>query len=120
VTNGVRRIEAITGLQALDYIRDLKNQVTNVVDSIKCNENDILIKLSILKENIKNYENETLLLQNKLANYKFDELKRQACPISNSGIQCVAAIIQDSNLKETDFLVNQNILVDLKKLESLL
>ncbi|MFN5032412.1 MAG: glycosyltransferase [Flavobacteriia bacterium] len=41
------------------------------------------------------------------------------CPAVDDSITALIGI-QGSNLKETDFLVNQNILVDLKKLESLL
>lgn len=106
VTSGVRRIEAITGLNSLDYIRRIKERISETAENLKCAENDVLSKILLLKENLKVSENTIEQLQSKLANYKVDELLKSAQVIGNN-VKVVSIIIENSNLKELEMLCDK-------------
>ena len=53
VASGVRRIEAVTGTNALNYVQDLQDQISGIAKTLKVGASDIPVRLSKLMENLK-------------------------------------------------------------------
>ncbi|MBV4429863.1 alanine--tRNA ligase [Clostridium tyrobutyricum] len=67
VASGIRRIEAVTGKYALEYIEAKSDILKNIADKFKCSEKEILHKLDILMEEQKHRQIEIEQLKSKLA-----------------------------------------------------
>lgn len=106
VTSGVRRIEGVTGLNSLEYLKKLKTQIMDTAENLKCAENEIQNKIHSWKENLKETENKIIQLQSKLANFKMDELFLSAKLLAE-GIKVISHVLQDSNLKEMEMLCDK-------------
>ena len=74
VAAGVRRIEAITGVQSIKYIEEKNNLLKDISIILKCSEKDIINKLQIQIDELKDKEKEIILLQGKLANSFVDDM----------------------------------------------
>jgi len=53
VASGVRRIEAVTGAHALNYVRNLQDQITGIAKTLKVGVSDIPVRIAKLMENLK-------------------------------------------------------------------
>jgi alanyl-tRNA synthetase len=53
VASGVRRIEAVTGAQALDYVRNLQDQISGIAKTLKVGASDVPARIAKLMENLK-------------------------------------------------------------------
>ncbi|MFH0986307.1 MAG: alanine--tRNA ligase [Candidatus Omnitrophota bacterium] len=53
VASGVRRIEAVTGTQALNYVRDLQDQIAGISRTLKVGAADIPARIAKLMESLK-------------------------------------------------------------------
>lgn len=53
VASGVRRIEAVTGTQALNYVRDLQDQISGISKTLKVGATDIPARITKLMESLK-------------------------------------------------------------------
>ena len=62
VSAGVRRIEAVCGLSAINYVENLKKDMEEIQTELKTK--DIKTAILKLKDNIKNLKNEITILQN--------------------------------------------------------
>jgi alanyl-tRNA synthetase len=67
IAAGVRRIEAATGLNALDYVRKLEGTVKNAAKLVKAGSNDLPEKIERLLEDTKKLEKELADTKRKLA-----------------------------------------------------
>ncbi len=105
VTSGVRRIEAVTGLNSLEYLKKLKAQIVETAENLKCAENDIQVKIHSLKEGMKNSEHIIEKLQSKLANYKVEELFSAVKIIAD--VKIISKVLEYSNLKEMEILCDK-------------
>ena len=74
VAAGVRRIEAITGINSIEFLEDKGNQLKNIASTLKCLEKDIINKLQIQLVELKDKEKEIVLLKSKLASSSVDEM----------------------------------------------
>ena len=89
VAAGVRRIEAITGQNALVYLQDLERTVQQAAGSFKVPVADLQPRISLALEQVKALEKEVTALKGKLAAAQSDELLKQAVDIN--GIQLLVA-----------------------------
>ncbi len=89
VAAGVRRIEAITGQNALVYLQDLERTVQQAAGSFKVPVADLQPRISLALEQVKALEKEVSALKGKLAAAQSDELLKQAVDIN--GIQLLVA-----------------------------
>ena len=67
ISNGVRRIEALTGLEALNYVNNKIDIVDTISNSFKISNDDIL-------EKIKNLVNENKEFKKQISNYEKDKI----------------------------------------------
>ncbi|MFW5998184.1 MAG: alanine--tRNA ligase [Halanaerobiaceae bacterium] len=77
VASGTRRIEAITGYKALDYINEKEQIIGDIAEKLSTDQENILQRLSNLLDEKKELEREIRSLKDRLSNYKLQELKNE-------------------------------------------
>lgn len=74
IAAGVRRIEAVTGISAYSYVKNMETQVAEISGILKSNKKDVINKLqSVLDEN-KSLEKEIEKLKSDLTISKLDDI----------------------------------------------
>ncbi len=102
VAAGVRRIEAVTGVNALMWVDQQQSQLNQVADAMKVQPNEAAVRISQIMDGVKALEKELAQLKSKLASSQGDELLNQAQDIK--GVKVLAAKLEgaDANaLRET-------------------
>ena len=74
VAAGIRRIEAVTGLNAIKYMEEKQRLLKEACLALKCTEKDILKKIASQGNEIKEKEKEIIELKGKLASGVEDEI----------------------------------------------
>ncbi len=97
ISSGVRRVEAITGNTALQYLQKLDSLVQEISVSLRSTPNESLERISQLQTQVKDLEKEISALKGKLVSSKGDELINQAVEIS--GIQVLAVRLDGVDAK---------------------
>jgi alanyl-tRNA synthetase len=97
VAAGVRRIEAVTGQGALNYIEQNEQQMDNTALLLKANRDSMFDKVSALVERSKKLEKELEQLKGKLANAQGSELTDSAIEIN--GLKVLAAKLEGVDAK---------------------
>jgi alanyl-tRNA synthetase len=67
IAAGVRRIEAVTGRGALDYVRSLEQEISSVCERLRGSRGELVVKVDRLLEEKKEREREIEKLKTKLA-----------------------------------------------------
>jgi alanyl-tRNA synthetase len=67
VASGMRRIEAVTGEEALRYFRELEDLVTGVEKGLGASRREVLAKIDKLKDGLESAEKENRALRKKIA-----------------------------------------------------
>jgi alanyl-tRNA synthetase len=91
VAAGVRRIEAITGDNALAYLQSLESTVSQVAGTLKATPAEIGARISGVLEQVRALEKELASAKGKLASSQGDELIAQAVDVN--GIKVLAATL---------------------------
>ncbi|MEK8087396.1 alanine--tRNA ligase [Aquabacterium sp. A3] len=89
VAAGVRRVEAITGDNALAYAQNLEGTVNGLAAMLKATPHDVPARVAAAQEQIRALEKEIAALKGKLASAQGDELVAQAVDIK--GVKVLAA-----------------------------
>lgn len=89
VAAGVRRIEALTGKAAINYYKEKERILTDVANSLKTNDTDMLRKVESLTASLKSYEKEIEQLRSKLVSGSIDEAIQSAKDVK--GLRVVTA-----------------------------
>jgi alanyl-tRNA synthetase len=97
VAAGVRRIEAVTGANALAYLQDLESTVHSVAATLKAPTAELQGRLTQVLEQVRALEREVGSLKGKLASSKGDELIAQAIDVN--GIKVLAAKLDGADAK---------------------
>ena len=97
VAAGVRRIEAVTGANALAYLQQLEDTVTQAAGALKAPSTELNTRLGQVLEQVKALEKEIAALKGKLASSQGDELMTQAVEVK--GIQVLAAKLEGADAK---------------------
>jgi len=98
VASGVRRIEAVTGQGALDWMRQqIEEPLTNVARNLKTDRSQVAIKAQQLADRVKQLEKELAQTKGQMASAAGDDLAGQAVEIK--GIQVLAARIDGVDIK---------------------
>ncbi|CAL60816.1 alanyl-tRNA synthetase [Herminiimonas arsenicoxydans] len=95
VAAGVRRIEAITGANALSYFQDLEATVHSAAATLKSPPAELQPRLAQVLDQVKTLEREINALKGKLASSQGDELLSQAVEIK--GIKVLAAKLENAD-----------------------
>ncbi len=74
VSAGIRRVEAITGHGAVEYIQNRLQVLNTLAATLGTTPENILPRLSALQDELSSSKKQLALLQSKLAKYRFDEM----------------------------------------------
>ncbi|PKO48020.1 MAG: alanine--tRNA ligase [Betaproteobacteria bacterium HGW-Betaproteobacteria-22] len=102
VASGVRRIEAVTGENALHYMQDMEATLGGVAGTLKVLPSEVPTRVGTLLDQVHRLEREIAAVKGKLAASRGDDLALQAIDIS--GVNVLAATLEgaDANtLRET-------------------
>ena len=97
VAAGIRRVEAITGDNALAYLQSLASTVDEVAGALKVTPADVPARIGAVLEQVKSLEKEIAALKGKLASAQGDELLSQAVDVK--GLKVLAATLQGADAK---------------------
>ena len=97
VAAGIRRIEAVTGDNALAYCQSLENQVSRIAGSLKAAPADLEIRVQAVLDQVKALEKELTATKSRLAAAQSDELLGQA--IDFKGTRLLTATLQGADAK---------------------
>ena len=97
VAAGVRRVEAVTGGNALAYLQQLEGTVNGLAGSLKATPAEVPGRVAALQEALRALEKEITALKGKLASSQGDELLAQAVDVG--GIKVLAAVLQGADAK---------------------
>ena len=97
VAAGVRRVEAVTGLNALAYLQQLEASVHQTAQSLKTSPQEVQPKLQHLLELVKSQLKEMDALKGKLASSQGDELMTRAVDVH--GIKVLAIELPQADAK---------------------
>lgn len=105
IASGVRRIEAVTGDAALDYIEDSENRLRKISDLVKAKVDTVEDKTAQLVQRSKQLEKELEALKAKLASSAGQDIASQASDIN--GIKVLAAQLEAGDAKALRDAVDQ-------------
>jgi alanyl-tRNA synthetase len=95
VASGVRRIEAVTGVNALAYLQTLEATVSQAAGALKAPTHELNARIAQVLEQVKAMEKELAAAKGKLASAQGDELLKQAVDIK--GIQLLVATLEGAD-----------------------
>ncbi|MEP3857822.1 alanine--tRNA ligase [uncultured Porticoccus sp.] len=105
IASGVRRIEAVTGAQALAYLDGLEVQLEHIAELVKARPANAAQKVGALCAEMKALERENAQLKGRLASSAGSDLVDQA--ITVNGVQVLLADIQGADPKSLRDTVDQ-------------
>jgi alanyl-tRNA synthetase len=97
VASGVRRIEAVTGLAALNYVQTMEATLGGVAGTLKVTPHEVPARVSGLLEQMRDLEKEVAAIKGKLASAQGDELMLQAVDVK--GLKVLAAKLEGADAK---------------------
>ena len=95
VAAGVRRVEAITGANALSYTQNLEGTLKGVAALLKATPHDVPARVAAAQDQIRALEKEIASLKGKLASSQGDELMAQAADVK--GVKVLAATLEGAD-----------------------
>ena len=97
VAAGVRRVEAVAGSVAFDYVQNMEKQLQGSAALLKAQPQEVEAKVSALLENIKALEKQLSNLKSKVATAQGDDLLRQAIEVN--GVKVLVAKLEGVDAK---------------------
>ena len=97
VAAGIRRVEAVTGDNALNYVQTRENEIRQAAAALKAQPAELGTKLVQMLDNMRTLEKELDRLKSKLAAHAGDELVQQAVDIG--GVRVLAAQLDGIDAK---------------------
>jgi alanyl-tRNA synthetase len=97
VAAGVRRVEAVTGDNALAYLQQLEHRLDGVAAELKVGSAEVPQRVAALLDQVKSLEKELAALKGKLASSQGDELLARAVDVG--GLKVLAAMLDGADAK---------------------
>jgi alanyl-tRNA synthetase len=97
VAAGVRRVEALTGDNALAYVQDMERALGGVAGTLKVLRSEVPTRVNALLDQVRGLEKELDALKGKLASTQGDELLSRAVEVK--GMMVLAATLQGADAK---------------------
>ncbi len=97
VAAGVRRVEAVTGENALAYLQSLEAAVQSAAGSLKASPSELQGRIGQVLDQVRALEKEVAALKGKLASSQGDELMAQAVDVK--GLKVLAARLEGADAK---------------------
>ncbi|MBC8058706.1 MAG: alanine--tRNA ligase [Rhizobiales bacterium] len=94
---GVRRVEAVTGDNALGYLQSLESTVQQLASTLKASPAEVPGRLSQVLEQVRALEKELAAVKGKLASSQGDDLLSQAVDVK--GLKVLAAVLDGADAK---------------------
>jgi alanyl-tRNA synthetase len=98
VAAGVRRIEAVTGANALAYLQSLEDTVAQAAGTLKAPAAELNHRIAQVLDQVKALEKELAAAKGKLASAQGDELLTQAVDVK--GLKVLAAKLEGADAKQ--------------------
>jgi alanyl-tRNA synthetase len=105
VAAGVRRIEAVTGENALNYVRDTEAKLKQAADLVRASRDDLADKIQQTLDRSKQLEKELAALKGKLAGSQGSDLAGQAKEIK--GVKVLSAKVDGVDGNDLRTLMDQ-------------
>ncbi|MBU3576276.1 alanine--tRNA ligase [Polynucleobacter sp. UK-Mo-2m-Kol15] len=102
VAAGIRRVEAITGRNALNFLQGLEDKINEAATILKTHPGDLVNRVAQLQDSLRQAERELDKVNSKLAASQGDDLATQAIDVN--GIKVLAARLDGADsqvLRET-------------------
>jgi alanyl-tRNA synthetase len=97
VAAGVRRVEAVTGMNALAYVQDMETTLGGVAGSLRVTTSEVHARVESIQAQVRDLEKELAAVKGKLASAKGDEMLSQAVDIS--GVKLLVAKLDGADTK---------------------
>jgi alanyl-tRNA synthetase len=97
VAAGIRRIEAVTGANALAYLQQLETTVNRAAGTLKASPGELQNRITQVMDQVRVLEKEVAQLKGKLASSQGDELIAQAVDVK--GIKVLAARLDGADAR---------------------
>ncbi|HYF17971.1 MAG TPA: alanine--tRNA ligase [Ramlibacter sp.] len=97
VAAGIRRVEAVTGVNALAYLQQLETTVSRAAGTLKAPAAELQARIGQVLEQVRSLEKEVAQLKGRLASSQGDELVNQAVDVG--GIKVLAARLDGADAK---------------------
>ena len=97
VASGVRRVEAVTGQNALAYLQALESTVQAAAGTLKASPSELQNRIGQVIDQVRSLEKEVTALKGKLASSQGDELMLQAIDVN--GLKVLAARLEGADAK---------------------
>ncbi len=102
VAAGVRRVEAVTGLNALVYVQGMEATLGGVAGTLKVVPAEVPARVGAMMEQVRELEKEMAALKGRLASAQGDELVNQAVDVKGKDgtvIRVLAAVLPGADAK---------------------
>ena len=96
VAAGIRRVEAVTGENALTLVQTLAARVSEAAAALKVQPDEITYRIAQVQDQVKSLEKELASLKTKVASTQGDDLLSQAVDIN--GIKVLAATLEGADV----------------------
>jgi alanyl-tRNA synthetase len=97
VAAGIRRVEAITGDNAVRFVQDLDARINAAAAVLKAQPAELTQRITQVQDQVKSLEKELSALKSKMASSQGDELAGQAIEIA--GVHVLAATLEGADVK---------------------
>ena len=97
VAAGVRRVEATTGVNALEYAQKLETTVAEAAQALKAQPAELTQKIGAMLEQVKTLEKELARLKSKMASSQGDDLADQAQDVK--GVKVLTAQMDGADVQ---------------------
>ena len=97
VAAGIRRVEAITGDNAVRYVQELDTRINAAAAALKAQPSELTQRIAQVQDQVKALEKELGALKSKMASSQGDELAGQAVEVA--GVHVLAATLDGADVK---------------------
>jgi alanyl-tRNA synthetase len=97
IAAGVRRIEAVTGPGALEWVQQQEAKLGEAAAALRTSPQEVGAKIAQIMENVRSLEKELSRLKSKLASSQGDELADRAVDVK--GVKVLAASLEGADAK---------------------
>jgi alanyl-tRNA synthetase len=93
VAAGIRRIEAVTGMNTFNYLNEKEELISELENTLKCAEKDIIHKIQLQGVELKEKDKEILSLKSKISMGYEDEIIQSVQEIK--GVKIYSGVLED-------------------------
>lgn len=105
IAAGIRRVEAVTGMAALEYLHQTENTVNTVASLLKGETSSLVEKVEQTLSRNKTLERELRQLKEKMASQQGSDLTKQVTEIS--GVKCLIANLESVDPKSLRGMIDE-------------